>query len=95
MAIVDILRETYPPPVEATGRIFFSTVFDDNLDVVGFHLVWDGGDVLPIAYELLEQLSDHIQRDGDNVTLFGCTAEVVADSPELQTLYVKWTGYAD
>jgi len=84
VAIVDILRETYPPPVEATGKLFLVVEHDALCNPVGLKLEWSGGDTIPIAYELFEQYPLLLR------SLLGrYNLHIVADSPELKTLYAR------
>lgn len=76
--------KTYPAPVEVTGWI---RVVEADSRVTG---EWVGGDVAAMSYELLEGGDPrYLQREGDIVTLCGHRMRIIADSPELETIYLR------
>jgi len=72
-------------PVMPTGTIRVRRLEDDAL--AGW---WEGGDVLAMDYDLFDDADpQYLQRDGDIVTLLQFKMRVIADSPELETLYLE------
>lgn len=93
MTITDVLKETYPPPVEVTGEIYVIALHDDFGNVIDVDVEWTGGDIVSITYELLRDANpDILCRDGDTVTLLDYELRVIADNLELETVYLKRQG---
>ena len=93
MTITDILRATYPDPVEVTGELYVVPRHDRWFNVTGIDYLWFGGDVVSITYELLEDTDQKIlKRDGDRVTFLGFELQIIADSPELKKVYLERQG---
>ena len=91
MIIPDALRaKGYPEPVKVTGWLYLVASHDALGNPTGTRTEWVGGKTISMSYGLLDMAdSKYLVRDSDTVTLFGHVLHIIADCPELETVYLE------
>ena len=89
--ILDALKvKGYPAPIEVTGWLYLVSTHDEFGNPVGMRTEWVGGKVISMSYGLLEMAPrELVQRDGDKVTVLDQELRIIADCPELATVYLE------
>ena len=92
--IPDALRaKGYPEPVEVTGWLYLIASHDELGNPTGIRTEWVGGKTISMSYGLLEMAPQaYVQRDGDKVTILDQELWIIADCPELETVYLERQG---
>ena len=76
----------YPEPVEVTGTLYVG--WNTSTQAPDFLIV--GGAVVSMTYEYMELVTPKfLRRDGDRVIFLGQLFRILADCPELETVYLE------